>query len=664
MNTGHQKYEIQVKGGKTPLKRLIKKKRILVGKGQTCDIVLPFSQISSIHAVIEVLENGKFKIYDMDSFAGVEINGQRVASCEFKEGDSLSLGGINLEICPLKSQDLPPEISNISKSLPPRPPQKLSKGQDLRLEYPLAQGGNTELSEYIFEDPDALYPIFHYNVDSQAVEVTIVFKESIQSIDYIPQRKGTYYLVGSTLSEKGGGREIFEFPYLKKREKHPVITVDDRDFLIHQLSDFKMKILGEEDSQESGNSVLLKDKIVCFSKEDIKVFIRRTEAPPQIDRAPLFRKDPEFKKYLFIVLFLVISVFTLATFYEVDKEIKEEKAPERIATILYNQKVKRIVPPKVIPKKLKKPVPKVKMKKTQPEKKLKLNVQKNKPKAKEKLPKNVTKPKPRKEIKVAKKKSTSKRIKKSTRTAKRRALNKKIVQKPKGKIGSAKSKSVNKRINKSSNTKIKKTVKKRTVKKGTVSAYKSFDFKSTVDSLVRQANTSGASVSVEKADFGDESSSLVEEDSGAKLKKVEFKDQDGSLAKLAKGKLDTRKGTGDLVNKVNVYQQELPYRTVVQGGLNPDDIWKKLVANIPRFRFCYQRELDKSARSFGGLIHLNFIIGASGHVTKTALKKHSGVPDRIKSCVIRVLRSIRFPRPLGGGVVEVDQPFNFYPRRR
>ena len=42
--------------------------------------------------------------------------------------------------------------------------------------------------------------------------------------------------------------------------------------------------------------------------------------------------------------------------------------------------------------------------------------------------------------------------------------------------------------------------------------------------------------------------------------------------------------------------------------------------------------------------------------------KESSMPQIVKSCVVNVLRGIAFPSPKGGGVVEVTQPMNFYPK--
>ena len=75
------------------------------------------------------------------------------------------------------------------------------------------------------------------------------------------------------------------------------------------------------------------------------------------------------------------------------------------------------------------------------------------------------------------------------------------------------------------------------------------------------------------------------------------------------------------------------------------------------------KELDRSKNEFNGRVELNFIIGASGHVTRAGVL-NSNIPNSVRSCVVNVLKGIPFPEPRGGGVVEVTQPMNFYSNTR
>ncbi|MCR9204859.1 MAG: AgmX/PglI C-terminal domain-containing protein, partial [Halobacteriovoraceae bacterium] len=202
-----------------------------------------------------------------------------------------------------------------------------------------------------------------------------------------------------------------------------------------------------------------------------------------------------------------------------------------------------------------------------------------------------------------------------------------------------------------------------TKSKGSVDTYKSFDFKSTVSSLISKGGSTKTAKAVAADASGSTSNtSISDANPGATLKTAKVSKNTGSLSGVASGKLDTAKGVEGLVNKKSIYTAGLPYKTVIVGGIDPDVIRQILIENIPRFRYCYQKVLDRSKAAFNGIVRLNFIIGASGHVTKAGVDSISSLPSTVKGCVVNVLRKISFPPPMGGGVVEVNQPMNFYPR--
>ena len=139
----------------------------------------------------------------------------------------------------------------------------------------------------------------------------------------------------------------------------------------------------------------------------------------------------------------------------------------------------------------------------------------------------------------------------------------------------------------------------------------------------------------------------------------------GSLSSISEGKLDIDQEKKGAREKKNIYTAGIPHKTVILGSMDPsmdpETIRKILIKNLPQFRYCYQRELNRTSHSFDGVIHLNFIIGASGHVSKAAiLSPPKKLPLPVRQCIVNVVKGIKFPEPLGKGVVEVNQPLNFY----
>ena len=70
------------------------KGRILVGRTESCEFVIPASAISAVHAILEITPNGA-KIYDMNSKNGTYINGKRVVAESINVGDKVSFGNIH-----------------------------------------------------------------------------------------------------------------------------------------------------------------------------------------------------------------------------------------------------------------------------------------------------------------------------------------------------------------------------------------------------------------------------------------------------------------------------------------------------------------------------------------------------------------------------------------
>ena len=148
------------------------------------------------------------------------------------------------------------------------------------------------------------------------------------------------------------------------------------------------------------------------------------------------------------------------------------------------------------------------------------------------------------------------------------------------------------------------------------------------------------------------------------VKKAKIDSGIGSLAGETKGRLESGSSVSGLSEKRSIYTAGVPGRTVVLGSIDPDIIRRILMDHIPQFRHCYQRELDDSSGGFSGMVKMNFIIGASGSVTKAGVESADGSLKRsVRGCISGVIKGIKFPRPRGGGVVEVSQPFSFFPKK-
>lgn len=80
--------ELQPLGGGDNIPLL--KTRLLIGRRPSCDITLRFSNVSSHHCELELV-NGYWQVRDLSSRNGIKVNGQRVESQWLLPGDELSV---------------------------------------------------------------------------------------------------------------------------------------------------------------------------------------------------------------------------------------------------------------------------------------------------------------------------------------------------------------------------------------------------------------------------------------------------------------------------------------------------------------------------------------------------------------------------------------------
>jgi outer membrane biosynthesis protein TonB len=623
------------------------KGRYLVGRSDSCDIYVDDEAVSAVHAVLEITDR-VVKIYDMNSTNGTYVNGEKIIVKEIKPGDKLGIANVDFVFKNYEKETaLPPVLESLTAvpELPKTSPVTSKEKNDAV--YPLATDPRAEFSEYIFEDIETLYPIFKYDVGKVAVEVIMLFKGSVFSIDYLPEGKQIYELVGESHSDLH-----IELPCLGKTEKIPFIEVSGHTSLVHSLPSYEALILSDKKNENKKQTTieLNRSDIIRFSKGDIQIFVRASDAPPKVAAAPLFRRDKAFQSLL-ILLFLFISFFSVAiqfVSFEEIKKIEEEKAPERMAAILYKQKLttstfKTVEKTENAPKVQQKAPDKVAVKKEVPK-----EVQPDVKKPDIADVKNpVQKPDPG-EKSAQEKKVVLKGNPKAQPTPKQ-------AQAPKGNPNKTQT---NARPSAYSKVESKNS--------GPVDVYKSMDFSSSVNSVLAK----GGSLSGVKSDVYGASGSSIGSGaiSGAAgtgdLKKAEVGSNFGSLTGSTTGVIGTSKGAEGLSSKKAIYTAGIPSETVVLGSMDPDVIRRLLMAHLTQFRSCYQNELDRTGNDqVQGAIKLLFTIGASGRVDRAGVESDSALPGGVKGCVVNVLRGIQFPEPQGGGTVEVNQQMNFYPKK-
>jgi hypothetical protein len=95
----------------------------------------------------------------------------------------------------------------------------------------------------------------------------------------------------------------------------------------------------------------------------------------------------------------------------------------------------------------------------------------------------------------------------------------------------------------------------------------------------------------------------------------------------------------------------------VNGYLSPEQIMRVVRQNMAQIRYCYETELQRQP-SLRGRIEVAWRINLQGAVTTSRVGRSTMGNPRVEGCIVRQVRTWRFPQP-DGGEVDVHFPFVF-----
>ncbi len=93
-----------------------------------------------------------------------------------------------------------------------------------------------------------------------------------------------------------------------------------------------------------------------------------------------------------------------------------------------------------------------------------------------------------------------------------------------------------------------------------------------------------------------------------------------------------------------------------EGDLDKAIIRRYIKRNIQKIQYCYEKQL-LAKPTLAGTVSAQFFITPNGSVAQST---GSGLDPEVASCVAEVIKNIEFPKPKGGGGVQVNYPFNFH----
>ncbi len=599
----------------------LNKKKLLVGRSPHADIFIDHPTVSFYHALIIVDENGG-KIIDLESDNGILVNGQAAHNTFFSHGDEILFGNVPFNVTENIVEVLGTEDSftdqdegNVEKvratelvdinNLPPVPGLVVIDGEYCDITF--NDETFTPMNKIVAYEETGRSEAYVDFEDKKEVE-KIARKSKDLSFEVIVMSNGhildvEYYPISNKtvyISQSKKNSSTFKLESFDSKERVPFIEISNGSFQINSIEGFNSKNVrtGEDDLFKNKASVdFTQEDEVVFTSGTIQVFVKLTDSPPFLKYAPFFGRDIEFQKQAAKIFGSIMSFMLL--FLLVDTTVEQ---PKKKISVIYRKAVKS---------------------ETKSANKSKTNADKiNKDLGIKK--ENQKKP----ETKMAKKtppKKTKKLKKKVAKAAPKKATTQKQVKK-KPKMKAYKFKTNN-----------------------NFSSF--FSGKSSANpNKINKANTK-SSLTGSSSAVADTSSKSLDSSSATSVE---------TLGKDFAGNYDTSSGLKGMASKSGVDTTYSDQKTVVLGSMDPELLRKILREYLPQFRHCYQKELEINEAA-KGVIDLNFRIAANGAVSNINIKsKGNKFSSTGTNCMSKVLGLIPFPKPKGGGVVDVRQPLNFF----
>jgi pSer/pThr/pTyr-binding forkhead associated (FHA) protein len=98
--------------------------------------------------------------------------------------------------------------------------------------------------------------------------------------------------------------------------------------------------------------------------------------------------------------------------------------------------------------------------------------------------------------------------------------------------------------------------------------------------------------------------------------------------------------------------------TIILGALTREEVARVIQSHIAQLGYCYDLQLLGDP-NLHGKIEVTWTIGTNGNVVDVKIKNTTLKNKYVEECVLRRISSWVFPKPRGGGEVEVSYPFIF-----
>jgi outer membrane biosynthesis protein TonB len=115
-------------------------------------------------------------------------------------------------------------------------------------------------------------------------------------------------------------------------------------------------------------------------------------------------------------------------------------------------------------------------------------------------------------------------------------------------------------------------------------------------------------------------------------------------------------GTISMVGSGAAYSTPVDSEALIEGGLGRDQVAAVIRRHLGEVRYCYEKGLQVKP-SLRGRVAMTFVIGGNGRVKTAHVRRSSLRSKTVESCIVRKLKTWKFPRPVGNVNVKVTYPF-------
>jgi pSer/pThr/pTyr-binding forkhead associated (FHA) protein len=596
---------------------VLTKKKLLIGSSEKCDIVINDQSISSYHAVLILNNEGGAKLIDLDSNNGCFINNEKIEIGTIYPGDSIQFADQifnvdeiideiqrNESIIEDEDKDVQTiqeqEMKNPTPVLPPVPGLVIIDGEYCDITFDEESFSPVESLDHL----DTVEKNEYVDVNEIEKFIPIARKNEQKAIQVTVLSMGTILSVDYFPMQKGVIRvssdqrkkNTIVLNSYDRKDNSPFINISGDSLEILPIEGHSCKSITTGLDIEN-NYNLGNDEVISYSHKTVQVLVTTTDAPPHLRSTPFFGRDRDFKKQTAKVFSAVMSLMLLLLFVDLPEQEEEKKV-----AIIYRPAVKA--------------QKKNNTKTSENPSKVEVDTGVKKEQQDNKKPQFAKKnPNPSKQKKASKAK-----------------------QAPKKKAMAAKSKAA----------KAKRKL-------------KSYSFKMN-KSMASYFGNSGAK-SAQQVNKNSVSSALSDSSSKSAASnnlKASSNNSVTGLGKDFKGSFDSSSGSKGLASKSGIDTTYTDQKAVVLGSMDPELLRKILREYLPQFKHCYQQELEYRNENAKGVMDLLFRINKFGKAQRIKIKtKGKSFSKQGTNCMSGVLKLIQFPKPKGGGVVDVKQPLNF-----